>query len=164
MLNKLERLYDKDISYYKKYDPQKWWQQLDKIRDKNISCVVRNWQGDPKGWDMLQKIAQSATSWPEQVPIINALVEIAQLYPVALSKIQELANSGKSTAIKALVTHWRDNPQTLPIIQQQANKGESEAIEALANHWRDDPETLPIIQQQAHKGKSEAIKALVTHW
>jgi hypothetical protein len=85
------------------------------------------------------------------------LVQIAQLYPVALSKIQELANKGKSKAIEALVTHWRDNPQTLPIIQQQANKGKSEAIEALVTHWRDNPQTLPIIQQQANKGKWEII-------
>ncbi|MCA2685544.1 MAG: DUF1257 domain-containing protein [Microcystis sp. M038S2] len=157
LLNQLERLYDKDIDYYEKYDPEKWWQQRGKIRGKSISCVVKNWQGDPNGWNMLQKIAQSATSWPEQAPIIDALVQIAQLYPVALSKIQELANKGKSKAIEALVTHWRDNPQTLPIIQQQANKGKSEAIEALVTHWRDNPQTLPIIQQQANKGKWEII-------
>ncbi|MFN6250034.1 MAG: signal transduction protein, partial [Microcystis sp.] len=164
LLNQLERLYDKDISYYEKYDSEKWWQQRDKIRDKNISSVVKNWQGDPNGWNMLQKLAQSATSWPEQKPVINALVEIAQLYPVALSKIQELANRGKSKAIEALATHWRDNPQTLPIIQQQANKGQSKAIEALANHWRDNPQTLPIIQQQANKGEHRAIEALANHW
>jgi hypothetical protein len=150
LLNQLERLYDKDIDYYEKYDPEKWWQQRGKIRGKSIFCVVKNWQGDPNGWNMLQKIAQSATSWPEQAPIIDALVQIAQLYPVALSKIQELANKGESEAIEALANHWRDNPQTLPIIQQQANKGKSEAIKALATHWRDNPQTLPIIQQLAN--------------
>ena len=160
LLNQLERLYDKDIDYYEKYDPEKWWQQRGKIRGKSISCVVKNWQGDPNGWNMLQKIAQSATSWPEQAPIIDALVQIAQLYPVALSKIQELANKGKSKAIEALVTHWRDHHQTLPIIQQQANKSESEAIAALVTHWRDNPQTLPIIQQQANKGEGEIIELL----
>jgi predicted NACHT family NTPase len=160
LLNQLERLYDKDIDYYEKYDPEKWWQQQGKIRGKSISCVVKNWQGDPNGWNMLQKIAQSATSWPEQAPIIDALVQIAQLYPVALSKIQELANKGKSKAIEALVTHWRDHHQTLPIIQQQANKSESEAIAALVTHWRDNPQTLPIIQQQANKGEGEIIELL----
>ncbi|NCS03013.1 MAG: DUF1257 domain-containing protein [Microcystis aeruginosa G13-07] len=157
LLNQLEKLCDKDMDYYKKYDPEKCWQQRGKIRGKSISCVVKNWQGDPNGWNMLQKIAQPVNSWPEQALIIDALVQIAQLYPVALSKIQELANKGKSKAIEALVTHWRDNPQTLPIIQQQANKGKSEAIEALVTHWRDNPQTLPIIQQQANKGKWEII-------
>jgi hypothetical protein len=160
LLNQLERLYDKDISYYKKYDTGNRWGQREKNRDKSISCVVKNWQGDPNGWNMLQKIAQSAaTSWRQQ-PIIDALVQIAQLYPVALSKIQELANRGKSKAIEALVTHWRDNPQTLPIIQQQANKGEWKAIEALVTYWRDNPQTLPIIQQLANKAEGEIIGLL----
>ena len=158
LLNQLERLYDKDISYYKKYDTGNRWGQREKNRDKSISCVVKNWQGDPNGWNMLQKIAQSAaTSWRQQ-PIIDALVQIAQLYPVALSKIQELANRGKSKAIEALVTYWRDHPQTLSIIQQQANKGQSKAIEALATHWRDNPQTLPIIQQLINKGEREIIE------
>ncbi|NCT64903.1 MAG: DUF1257 domain-containing protein [Microcystis aeruginosa G13-01] len=134
------------------------------FKEKPVSKIGNIWQDDPTGWSVLQAIAIEQNYWDGAREAVNQLSRIAKIHSEALAYLQEVARQGESKAIKALVTHWRDNPQTLPIIQQQANKGESEAIEALANHWRDNPQTLPIIQQQANKGKSEAIEALVTHW
>ncbi|NCS77524.1 MAG: DUF1257 domain-containing protein [Microcystis aeruginosa K13-07] len=134
------------------------------FKEKPVSKIGNIWQDDPTGWSVLQAIAIEQNYWDGAREAVNQLSRIAKIHSEALAYLQEVARQGESKAIKALVTHWRDNPQTLPIIQQQANKGESEAIEALANHWRDNPQTLPIIQQQANKGKSKAIEALVTHW
>ncbi len=134
------------------------------FKEKTVAKIGAIWQDHRTGWSVLQSIATERNVWYVQDQAVIQLSRIAKIHSEALVYLQEFARQGKSEAIEALATHWRDNPQTLPIIQQLANKGESEAIEALANHWRDDPETLPIIQQQAHKGKSEAIKALVTHW
>jgi len=134
------------------------------FKEKPVSKIGNIWQDDPTGWSVLQAIAIEQNYWDGAREAVNQLSRISKIHSEALAYLQEVARQGESKAIKALVTHWRDNPQTLPIIQQQANKGESEAIEALANHWRDNPQTLPIIQQQANKGKSKAIEALVTHW
>ncbi len=166
LLGKLEALYGKGIEYYyhEKGGDETWWQERDRVKEKIVISIARNWQDDPNSWNTLQNFAQSAVSEAEQELIIQALVKIAQLYPEALVKIKELAQKGKSKAIEILAQHWQDDLQTLSIIQQQAAKGESFAIETLVQYWQDDPQTLSIIQQQAAKGESFAIETLVQYW
>ena len=134
------------------------------FKEKTVAKIGAIWQDHRTGWSVLQSIATERNVWYVQDQAVIQLSRIAKIHSEALVYLQEFARQGKSEAIQALVTHWRDNPQTLPIIQQQANKGQSKAIEALANHWRDNPQTLPIIQQQANKGEHRAIEALANHW
>nr|WP_230458618.1 NACHT domain-containing protein [Microcystis aeruginosa] len=134
------------------------------FKEKTVAKIGAIWQDHRTGWSVLQAIATERNVWYVQDQAVIQLSRIAKIHSEALVYLQEFARQGKSEAIEALATHWRDNPQTLPIIQQQANKGEHRAIEALANHWRDHAQTLPIIQQLANKGQSKAIEALAIHW
>ena len=134
------------------------------FKEKTVAKIGAIWQDHRTGWSVLQSIATERNVWYVQDQAVIQLSRIAKIHSEALVYLQEFARQGKSEAIEALATHWRDNPQTLPIIQQQANKGKSLAIQALVTHWRDNPQTLPIIQQQANKGQSKAIEALANHW
>ncbi|MCA2691227.1 MULTISPECIES: NACHT domain-containing protein [unclassified Microcystis] len=134
------------------------------FKEKTVAKIGAIWQDHRTGWSVLQAIATERNVWYVQDQAVIQLSRIAKIHSEALVYLQEFARQGKSEAIEALATHWRDNPQTLPIIQQQANKGKSLAIQALVTHWRDNPQTLPIIQQQANKGQSKAIEALANHW
>ncbi|MFN7555524.1 MAG: signal transduction protein, partial [Microcystis sp.] len=130
------------------------------FKEKTVAKIGAIWQDHRTGWSVLQAIATERNVWYVQDQAVIQLSRIAKIHSEALVYLQEFARQGKSEAIEALATHWRDNPQTLPIIQQQANKGEHRAIEALANHWRDHAQTLPIIQQLANKAEGEIIGLL----
>jgi hypothetical protein len=98
------------------------------FKEKPVSKIGNIWQDDPTGWSVLQAIAIEQNYWDGAREAVNQLSRIAKIHSEALAYLQEVARQGESKAIKALVTHWRDNPQTLPIIQQQANKGKWEII------------------------------------
>ncbi|MDJ0581529.1 NACHT domain-containing protein [Crocosphaera sp.] len=158
LLNQLEKL------YYEEDESKIWYPFKDKIKDNIVNSLSRNWPSDSQVWNTLQTMAQSEVNWSIQKQIVEKLVQVAQLYPKVILKIQELATNRNSAAIYSLAKHYRDHPQTLAIIQQLAHHGSSAAIYSLAEHYRDHAQTLAIIQQQAHHGSSAALYSLAEHY